>query len=113
MAENTEKIVRATIRLDTDLYDLLEKRVQERKKRIGRSHSINAEIHEALRAWFSLPPPTMEDPDGRLRRIVDGVRALYALPGEEPHVLLAALVTGLKAAGVWPPSGRRRRADGE
>lgn len=67
----------------------------------------------AIKAWLGLPPPAMEEPDVRLRRAMEGLRALYALPGAEPRALFAALETGLKAFGVSPQSSRRRKAETE
>ena len=110
MPENKENIVRVTLRIDADLYGALEKRVQERKRKVGQSHSVNTEVTEALRAWLSLPPPAMEEPRGHVRRVLDGVQALYARQDHDAKGATAMLESLLKVAGEKQPSGRRQRA---
>ncbi|HET6453982.1 MAG TPA: hypothetical protein VFI02_06210, partial [Armatimonadota bacterium] len=65
------------------------------------------------RAWLNLPPAATEEPNPHIRRSLAGLRALYALSDKDSRGMVAMIETGLKAAEVWPPSGRRRRADGE
>ena len=98
---------RTSIEIDEELH------AEVKVRAVRRGITIQAALEEALRAWLNLPPAATEEPNPQIRRSLAGLRALYALSDKDSRGMVAMIETGLKAAEVWPPSGRRRRADGE
>ena len=81
---------------------------QAKRKAMDRGITFQSALDEALRAWLSLPPPAMEEPDVRLRRALDGLRAAYSA---RPEIFDWA-EGGMRAVGLLPPPARRKAERG-